>query len=134
MLLEARAAALEFSLNVQAMIPVGEGSLLLPWVGTKKLCTLTLALNLLEVEAATFGHAIELPKVDVERARALLEHIANSAPPSASALAERIAKPTRAKFDAFLPSDLMQLVTVVEQLDVASIPGTARELIARSSA
>ncbi len=134
LLFEARVAAREFSLGIQSIIRVGEGCLLLPWVGTKKLCSLALALNLHEVEAATFGHAIELPKTDVERARVLLERIASGAAPSASALAERVAKPTRAKFDAFLPSDLMQLVTVVEQLDVASIPGTAQALIARPSA
>jgi len=131
LLSEAHDAARELSLDTQSIIQVGEGCLLLPWVGTKKLCSLTLALNAREVEAATVGHAIELPKINVEAARVMLERIAREGAPPAGTLAERVAKPARAKFDAYLPADLMQLVTVVEQLDVASIPETAQALIAR---
>lgn len=132
LLLEARAAAQELGLARKSVISVGNGCLVLPWVGTKRLTSLTLALNVLEVEAAAFDHAIELPKTDAESAYVLLERFARAPAPSASALAERVAKPARAKFDMYLPPDLMQLVTVVEQLDVASVPETAAVLLARS--
>ncbi|QGM48062.1 DEAD/DEAH box helicase [Methylocystis heyeri] len=131
LLSEARDAAREFSLDTRSIVQVGEGSLLLPWVGTKKLCSLALALNAREVDASTLGHAIELPKINVDAARVLLERAAQEDAPAARVLAARVAKPARAKFDAYLPPDLMQLVTVVERLDIPSIPITASALVSK---
>lgn len=70
-----------------------------------------------------------MPRTTPDDAYQLLERLATEAPPSPDALAERVAQPQRAKYDEFLPPDLMRLVTAIEYLDVASIPESARTAI-----
>jgi ATP-dependent Lhr-like helicase len=129
LLREARTAALEFELDSRSIVPVGDGCLIIPWVGTKKLVSLALALNLQGADASPLGHAVEMPRTTPDDAYQLLKRLATEAPPSPDALAERVAQPQRAKYDEFLPPDLMRLVTAIEYLDVASIPESARMAI-----
>lgn len=132
LLRDARAAAQELELGCRSIIAVGAGSLILPWVGAKQLVSLTLALKAKEVDASPLPHAIELPNTTPEEAVQLLESLAAEPPPSADAITARVSRPCRAKFDEFLPPDLLRLVTAVEHLDIGSIPETARGVIGKS--
>ncbi|MCU0729995.1 MAG: DEAD/DEAH box helicase [Hyphomonas sp.] len=128
LLAQAREAFRAQGLATRSTIPYGSGTLLLPWVGTKKLTTLALAFNALEMDASTFGHAIELLDHAPHAVMRVLRRMAAEAPPPPEIIAAKAAKPHRAKFDPLLPRDLMNLVTVVEQLDVGSIPSVAADL------
>jgi hypothetical protein len=132
LLRDARAAAQELELGCRSIIAVGSGSLILPWVGAKQLVSLTLALKAKEVDASPLPHAIELPRTTPEEAVQLLESLAAEPAPSADAITARVSQPCRAKFDEFLPPDLLRLVTAVEHLDIGSIPETARGVIGKS--
>jgi ATP-dependent Lhr-like helicase len=125
---QAREAFRAHELTRRSTIPYGRGTLLLPWVGTKKLTTLALAFNALEMDASTLGHAIELSDHAPEAVMRVLGRMALEPPPPPEMIAAKAAKPHRAKFDPLLPADLMNLVTVVEQLDIGSVPAVAAEV------
>jgi ATP-dependent Lhr-like helicase len=130
LLTRAREAFRELRLHETALIPWGDGTLVVPWLGTKKLVTLALGLCATRVEengadASAVGHAIEMPKTPIDAAQRLLTRIADEGPPDPATLASKVARPQVAKFDRFLTSDLMALVTVVERLDVNSLAESA---------
>jgi ATP-dependent Lhr-like helicase len=129
LLVQAREAFHSYELVTRSILPYGRGTLLLPWVGAKKLTSLGLAFNALEMDASPFGHAIELPEHDPDAVKRVLERMSAEPPPSPKLIAAKAAKPHRAKFDPFLPAELMDLVTVVEQLDVDSLPQVATKLL-----
>jgi ATP-dependent helicase Lhr and Lhr-like helicase len=128
LLAQAREGFRAHDLMTHSAIPHGRGTLLLPWVGTKKLTSLALAFNALEMDASTFGHAIELSNHSLDAVMQVLGRMAAEPPPPPEVIAAKAAKPHRAKFDPLLPADLMTLVTVVEQLDVNSIPDIAARM------
>jgi ATP-dependent Lhr-like helicase len=130
LLAAARQAFRSLQLHERAIVPWGNGSLIVPWLGTKKLTTLALTLNASgsdesDVDASPVGHAIEMPKTPPDTVGRLLSRLATDAPLEPTKIAERAAKPQLAKFDHLLPTDLMALVTVVERLDVMSVPAAA---------
>lgn len=133
LLAQAREAFRTHGLMMRSTIPYGRGTLLLPWIGTKKLTSLALAFNALEMDASTFGHVIELSDHAPDAVMQVLAHMAAEPPPPPEVIAAKAAKPHRAKFDPLLPAELMNLVTVIEQLDVGSIPRTAARLMLDSS-
>ncbi len=131
LLARARDAFAALRLHETALIPWGDGTLILPWLGSKKIVTLALALSATRdddggADASAVGHAIEMPKTPIDAAQRLLERLAQGSPPDPAALASKVARPQIAKFDHFLPSDLMALVTVVERLDANAVPAAAR--------
>jgi ATP-dependent helicase Lhr and Lhr-like helicase len=130
LLAAARESYRALGLHQCSIIPCGRGSLILPWVGTRKLTTLALVLNALEVQASPISHALELPDTESDTSRALLQKIASEPPPPAESIAAKAAKPHRAKFDPLLPADLMDLVMIVEQLEIAAIPDVATRALA----
>lgn len=131
LLREARAAAQELELGCRSIVAVGPGSLILPWVGTKQLVSLALALKAKGVDASPLPHAIELPRTSPEDAVQLLESLAAEPALSADAITECLSQPCRAKFDEFLPPHLMRLLAAVEYLDLASVPETAGAVIGK---
>lgn len=134
LLASARRAFRTLQLHESAIIPWGNGTLIVPWLGTKKLATLALSLcatvdGELDMDASPIGHAIEMPKTPPDTAKRLLARLATDAPLEPSKIAERAARPQFAKFDRLLPADLMALVTVVEQLDIKSVPNSAYRVL-----
>lgn len=128
MLGSARAAFVELDLESKSVIPYGNGVIIFPWVGTKKLQTLNLAFLARKFEAASFGHAIEVQEATTDGVEGFLREIAAGAAPSGEAISARVAKPNLAKFDHHLSGELMMMVTLRERLDVASLPDVARSL------
>ena len=109
-------------------IAFGNGVLIFPWTGTKKLRTLTLALQAREFKAGHFGHAVELQDCRPDAVYEVLAAMAAAPPPDGMALAMRLAQPSLAKFDGFLSRELMGLVTVSERLKVGALPLLAQKL------
>ena len=129
LLADARHAYREFELDRRSIIPYGNGALVFPWVGTKKLQTLALAFLARNFEAASFGHSIEIQDVGPPGVETFLAKLADGDTPNEDAIAARVAKPNIAKFDHHLSVELMTRVTLTERLDVASLPAVARNLI-----
>ncbi|MER8523543.1 DEAD/DEAH box helicase [Mesorhizobium sp. M1076] len=119
---EARSSFLDLQLDRRSIITHGEGVLIFPWVGTRKLQTLTLALLAREFKASHFGHAIELQECEAGKAIETLQDIAGSPAPDGEELAARLAQPALAKFDTFLTDHLMTLVTMVERISAKDLP------------
>jgi ATP-dependent Lhr-like helicase len=122
MLEAARSAFRDLKLDVKSIIAHGDGALIFPWLGTKKVRTLTLALLAKNFEATQFGHSIEMQSCDVDGVRSCLAEMAEGNVPDENAIAERLAKPFIARFDDKLSPDLMMLVTLTERVEVAALP------------
>lgn len=133
LLADARQAYADLKLDMQSIIPYGNGALIFPWVGTKKLQTLMLAFLARNFEAASFGHSIEIQNVGPTGTEAFLQELATGNTPTGEAIAARLAKPNIAKFDHHLSSDLMTKVTLAERLDVGALSDVARALIESGS-
>lgn len=126
---EARQAFRDMHLDRRSIIAHGEGVLVFPWTGTKKLQTLSLALLARDFKASHFGHVIELQECEVEGVRKALEEMAGSPAPNGKKIAARLAQPALAKFDHVLSNDLMSLVTIAERLDVPALPHIAASIL-----
>lgn len=119
---EARTAFRELRLDVRSILSHGNGVLIFPWLGTKKVQTLTLALLAKGFEAGHFGHSIEMQNCDVVGVKSVLSEMAEGSVPDKRSIAERLAKPCIARFDDKLSPELMVLVTLKERLEVTSLP------------
>ncbi|WP_237681782.1 DEAD/DEAH box helicase [Agrobacterium vitis] len=131
LLAEARRAFAEFGLAERSVIQFADGALIFPWVGTKKLQTLSLALLSRNFEASHFGQAIDVQQCNMAGVNAALEKMSNGDVPDARTVAGRLAKPNMAKFDHLLTPDLMALVTLRERLDVPALQDVARRVMQR---
>jgi ATP-dependent Lhr-like helicase len=129
LLADARAAWRDLALATTPVLASGRGVVLFPWVGTRKLETLALALMARDFVASADGHVIEVDDARPEAVAEVLAEMAASPPPDPQPIVDRVSKPLRAKFDGFLPKGLMDLVTAVERLDVASVPEMAARLV-----
>lgn len=128
-LADARKAFASLDLANQNIIPYGDGAILLPWLGSKKLLTLSLAFLARNFEASHFKHVLELQGCTTDGVRSVLNEMAAGDVPPPEAIAERMAKPCIAKFDQFLSPDLMMRVTLRERLDVDALVPMARSLV-----
>src|SRR5262249_31630778 len=109
---------------------VGRGAFVFPWVGTKRLDTLSLALMERQFKVGTARHCLEIDNCDPRGLRDAIAEIASEEPPDGRALASHIGKPFIAKFDRFLGDRLLAEVAVVERLDPASLPAVAARCLA----
>ncbi|MBN8998005.1 MAG: DEAD/DEAH box helicase [Rhizobiales bacterium] len=116
----ARSAFRHMELARRSIVPFGSGVLIFPWVGTRKLRTLMLALQARDFKATQMRHVIEVAECSVAGIVHHLEAVA-AAPVDGGALARRLAQPQLAKFDAFLSAELMSRVTEVERLDLPAL-------------
>lgn len=128
LLADARAVWQDLRLATAPVLASGRGVLLFPWVGTRKLETLALALMARDFVASADHHVVEVEEAAPQAVAEVLAEMATSPPPDPQPIVDRVAKPVRAKFDGFLPKGLMDLVTAVERLDVASVPDVAARL------
>jgi ATP-dependent Lhr-like helicase len=128
LLADARAAWRDLGLTTTPVLASGRGVLLFPWVGTRKLETLALALMVRDFVASADGHVIEVDDAHPQAVAEVVAEMAASPAPDPQAIVDRVSKPVRAKFDRFLSKGLMDLVTAVERLDVASMPDVAARL------
>ncbi|MGN7752956.1 hypothetical protein [Sinorhizobium sp. 22678] len=125
MLESARDAFIELGLDRRSIIGFGDGVLVFPWVGTRKLSTLSVAFQAKDFQTTQLAHAIELQGCDVEGVEEFVRGLANGAGPNEAELVARVSKPNVARFDHFLSWDLISLVTIRERLEIGSLPSIA---------
>jgi ATP-dependent Lhr-like helicase len=125
MLDDARGAYFEMGLDRRSVYEVGRGAFVFPWVGTKRLDTLSLALMERQFKVGTARHCLEIDNCDPKGLRDAITEMAAAPPPDGRSLASHIGKPFIAKFDRYLGEKLLAEVAAVERLDPASLPGVA---------
>lgn len=128
----ARAAFRELGLDSSPFLTVGDDVLLFPWVGTRKLETLALALQAERLEASRTSHILEVADNRETAVRSVLQRLATAPAPDPLLLAEHASKPCVAKFDPLLTRDLLLRVVATERLEAASVPALAADLISQS--
>ncbi|WP_455296586.1 DEAD/DEAH box helicase [Brucella pituitosa] len=129
MLQSARSAYIELGLTDKAIISFGEGVLLFPWVGTKNLTTLSLALLSQDYKTAVLSHAIEVGDGSIEGVESLLDRLAVGDTPSNGAMMKGVSHPNIAKFDQYLDWQLMTAVTLRERVNLDQLPQIAGKLL-----
>lgn len=133
LLTAARCAFRDLRLHERNILPHGQGVLVFPWVGTRKLRTLLAALLACELKGSAAWHVIEIQDVDTRAVLHHLKRIADAPAPDGTRLAARLAQPQLAKFDHFLSLELMNLVTAKERLDILGLPSVASAALRNSS-
>ncbi|MBX9825350.1 MAG: DEAD/DEAH box helicase [Xanthobacteraceae bacterium] len=128
LLAEARDAFVSLGLDRKAILQIGTGCIILPWVGSIKLETLALALMECGFEASPEGHTIEVSNCEASSLLEVLHELARSAPVEGHVLADHAAKLYREKYDSFLPDELLKIALAVEKLDPGSVPAVARQI------
>jgi ATP-dependent Lhr-like helicase len=126
---DARTAFRNLGLHERSLLPSGDNVLIFPWVGTKRLKTLLLALLARQMNGTNAWHAIEILAAESNSVRRHLEDIAADQNPDAMRLADHLARPQLAKFDYVLSPELINLVTIRERLDVAALPSIAAKVL-----
>ena len=128
LLRSARQVFRELELDRRNIVPYGDGVIVFPWVGTKKLTTLALAFQSREFKTAPLAFAIELQACETDGVARYAKAFAEGDVPSTDELISGVSKPNVAKFDGFLSWDLMTLVTLRERLEVDQLPAVAMRL------
>lgn len=128
LLAKARAAFDAFGLRERTMVTVGSGVVLFPWIGTKKLETLNLALTVRNFEPRAANHVIEVAETTIASVTEVLREIAAEGVPDGEALADKVAMPFKEKFDQYLWPDLLRKVVIEERLDLQALPAVARDV------
>jgi ATP-dependent Lhr-like helicase len=122
MLEDAREAYLELSLDRTTIIPVGRGIYVLPWIGTKRLDTLAVALLANNLEVASEHHRLEIENCTRQALEEVLNAMLSGPNHSPEELSQMVSKPAIAKYDRFLTPELLGQVALAERLDVAALP------------
>ncbi|WP_018900823.1 DEAD/DEAH box helicase [Rhizobium sp. 2MFCol3.1] len=128
MLASARRCFSELGLETRSILPYADGTLVLPWIGTRKLTTLALAFMTRDFRTAQLQYAIELQNCDPDGVEECLKSWASGDVPSVETLMSGVAKPNIARFDNHLSWELMTLVTVRERLDVGTLQDVAAKI------
>lgn len=129
MLNDARVTYNELGLGSSSTIEFGDGVIVLPWVGTKKLKTLSLALQSANFQMTEVNHAIELTACTADGVRTHLRDLAAGKVPSMATLMSGVSQPHVAKFDSFLTLDLMTALTITERLEYEALPEIAANMV-----
>lgn len=128
LLSSARQVFRELELDRRHIVPYGDGVIVFPWVGTKKLTTLALAFQGRGFKTTPLAFAIELQECEADGVARCATAFAEGDIPSIDTLMSGVSKPNVAKFDGFLSWDLMTLVTVRERLEIDQLPAVALRL------
>lgn len=128
LLAQARASFDRYGLREQTMVRVDGGVVLFPWVGTRKLETLCLALTARGYEPSAANHVVEVPKADALTLVGVLRSIEADGIPDGTILSDKVAMPFKEKFDEYLWPDLLKRAVIEEKLDIRSLPDLATAL------
>lgn len=128
LLTSARQVFRELELDQRHVISYGDGVVVFPWVGTRKLATLALAFQSRKFETTAMGFALELQGCDAAGVAHYAGELAKGDIPGTDSLLSEASRPHVAKFDHFLTWNLMKLVTLRERLEVDQLPAIARRL------
>ena len=128
MLEESQSAFEALGLGSSSILQIDDDCFLFPWVGTRRLETLLLALWERGLRAHKTGWIVEVPDTEPGELKTVLAELVSS-PPLAEELAARARNLQREKFDVFVPQDLLRQSFALERIDVAAIPMMARGLL-----
>lgn len=128
LLAQARQAYRDLSLDRTGMLAAGDRVLLIPWVGSKKLETLALALKLHGLSCLQFSLGLEVQDTDPETVLAALAAIAEGPRPDPLALAAVAGTKATFKFDEFLTEELLCADFAARWLEPDTAPRLARAL------
>jgi ATP-dependent Lhr-like helicase len=128
LLQEARSAFQRFGLAETSILVHGKDVILFPWVGSKSLLALALALNVAGVKAGIAGIAIDCADVSRAALNAALEALANAPPPDPIGLAAG-GDLDLDKFDGFLTDEMKCMNFARAVLDTAPLPRICADIL-----
>jgi ATP-dependent Lhr-like helicase len=103
--------------------------ILLPWRGTSTLDTLRLALRLSGLTVQQSSIALSVAANDRDKLFAALNEIAHSPQLDGAKLAEFDENLQRAKFDEYIPRNLLRQAAAIDRLNTSALPEISKRLI-----
>jgi ATP-dependent Lhr-like helicase len=125
---EARSAFQEVGLGELNIAADDDEFLLFPWKGTKTLDALRFALRQSGLSVTPASICLAVPAKDRDVLRKTLQTLAGASRIDGAELAQFDENLERAKYDSYIPRELLRHATAVDRLDVTSIPAVCREL------
>jgi ATP-dependent Lhr-like helicase len=114
---------------IEKQIAVEDDSVFLfPWRGSATLDALRLALRSTGLPVTPASIALSVPVKEEAKLRAALEELAGASAIDGSELAEFDENLERAKYDSFIPRELLRRSAAIDRLNAAAIPEVSRDL------
>jgi ATP-dependent Lhr-like helicase len=125
---EGREAFRIAQLDRVSIVDNGESTLLFPWIGTRRLVTLALALTAKGLKTRLDDMVI-IADHSAEEIRAALAHLSQNAPPAPLHLARQVANKQHDKYDRYLGEELLSLSFAGRTLTTNELPELAAMLL-----
>ncbi len=129
---QGRQAYQDLGLSHTGILAAGDRVLLLPWVGAKKLETLSLALKMRGFKTLRFEIGVEVNDALPTQVVKALHDIALGTPPDPMALAAMVSNKATYKFDGFLTEELLCADFASRWLEPESVKEVAAKLVGAS--
>jgi ATP-dependent helicase Lhr and Lhr-like helicase len=105
---------------------------LFPWSGSLTASTLALALKAQGLDTSVRGIVLEVPKQTVAGVQRRLRTLAAAAAPNAIELASNVSNLIHAKYDPYLPQDLLVEQYAADRIRAKRVPVIAKQLLSSS--
>lgn len=125
---EGREAFRMAELDRVSVVANGESTLLFPWVGTRRLVTLAMALTAEGLKTRPENMVI-IADHSVNEVKAALAHLSHNAPPAPLNLARQAANKQQDKYDRYLDEELLALSFAGSALITDGLPELAAEML-----
>jgi ATP-dependent Lhr-like helicase len=102
---------------------------LFPWRGTTTLDALRLALRKFQVPVTPAPVCLMVPAKEHRVLRKALEALSEAGDPDGALLAQFDDNLERAKYDAFIPRDLLRRAAAIDRLNASAVPAVCRDLL-----
>jgi ATP-dependent Lhr-like helicase len=104
---------------------------LFPWRGTSTLDALRLALRQFKLPVTPATFCLMVPAREEQQLRQALQSLAEETCLDGAQLAHFDENLERAKYDRFVPRDLLRQAAAIDRLDAAAVPQVCRELLSQ---
>ncbi len=129
LLAEGRAAFAGLDLAHRSLVEVDDRVLLFPWVGSRKLFTLALALTQLGLKAKIESLALDIDDADPADIRQALTHLSTAPPPDPLALARLVPDRSADKYDSLIDDALLTEAYARSRVEAEAVPKMAEMLL-----
>lgn len=129
LLAEGRAAFAGMGLARRSLVEIDDRVLLFPWVGSRKLFTLALALTQLGIRTKLEGLALDIDDADPTDIRQALVHLSTAPPPDPLALARLVPDKTADKYDPLIDDALLTEAYARSRIEAEAVPRMAEGLL-----
>lgn len=126
---EGRATYRRYALRDRGVVEIDGDTFLFPWVGSRALETLLLALRGAGLDASMRGVIIEVTGAGEASVQEVLRRLANEPPPDAVVLAAKVETLLREKYDPFLTRELLAFGFAKDRIQAERVPVLARQLV-----